>query len=65
MTVLLGLSHTGYRNFIKQNMFTVHYLRKNPGRALCHRRTPYQFRFHTLPHNAVLCETCRSSPTSP
>jgi hypothetical protein len=64
MRILLGLSHTGYRNFIEQKNFVVHYLRANPGMALCRRRVPYRFNFSNLPRNAIVCDQCRTSPLS-
>lgn len=58
MSILLGLSKTGYRNFCQQKMFVVHFVRKNPARSICSRRTPYQHKFEKLPSNALLCDEC-------
>lgn len=60
----LGLTPTGWIAFRKQEMFTVHFLKKGEGRALCSQRTPYRQNFDVLPKNAVICERCRPSATA-
>ena len=61
VTLLLGITKTGWRAFRRQEMFTVHFIRKNPSYALCRVRVPYQEKFSVLPRNAVLCDRCRQS----
>ena len=62
MSVLFGLSGTGWIAFRKQNQFTVHFLRRNPTVALCRMQVPYTHRFYQLPSNAVICERCLHMP---
>lgn len=61
MNIMLGITPTGWRAFRQQRMFTVHFLRENPGRSLCRVQVPYRQKFTVLPPNAVLCERCRRS----
>lgn len=65
MSLLLGLTSTGWIAFRKQNMFTVHFLRKGGTMSVCRRRAPYQQKFYQLPDNAVICDQCRRSSAPP
>lgn len=58
-SVRLGITKTGWRAFRRQEMFTVHFLRKNPAYALCRVQVPYKEKFSVLPRNAVVCDRCR------
>ena len=65
VSVLLGITSTGWQAFCKQNMFTVHFLRRGGSMSLCRRRAPYQQKFYQLPDNAVICDQCRRSSAAP
>lgn len=52
-----GLSKTGYQDYLRQRIFIVHHVRKNPMISLCRKRTPYFL--HYIPKNAHICDKCR------